>query len=999
MSNYYTYNADLTRFLVNSILPNRLFWVLCFLGSISFNVNGQSYKRMMTDGNYSVQEVIDSANAFFAGRDTGKGSGYTPFKRWEYMATRLMNEQGYLPDHDYFLKQLESFQTMNLASREGSFSLGESWEDIGPTYWNATSSWNPGVGRITGFTVDPADPMHIIVGAQTGGVWKTSNGGQTWTPLCDYFSNMAVYATAIHPQFKNVYFFGSDGGRIYRSEDGGSTWQQMGSAGNSLINKIVIDPINTDIIYACSQWSGIYRSENAGQNWQRIANDDAGFDVVFHPVESDVLYASGNGFHKSTDGGKSFKSVLPRQALTILEPTTLAGNYLALDNSFSPGRVLLPPATNPIQTRLVAYEDEDGAGSTACVSPANAAAMEGNIVLVWRGGCTFAQKVLRAQAAGAVAVIVANNLPSNFSMGGGDAGIAIPAVSISRELGEQLFAALAAGEIIIAELNQPAEDLFSSGPKMIGVSAQDPDRVYLLEANGGMFGALYRSDDAGVSFSKLDHTGKNYFGYSTVADDDRGQAPRDMAIAVNPRDANEVHIAGILTWVSFDGGLEFRATSDWIPNRAKDKNIGYCHADVDIMDFVDSVLYVGTDGGLFRAVETTVINTAYFEDLTTGLGIRQFYKIGVAQTNPVRVSGGSQDNGTSVYNPQTGWLDWLGADGMETFIDKRNPFRLFGTSQNGSMYTSQNAGYSQSGITKPGSGQGNWVTPFEQDPQRVTTIYVGYEEVYRSDNFGSNWYAISQTFSRKLDHLKIAPTNSSVMYAAFTNELYVTTDGGATPWRRLTGSGFSGNITSIAIHPRDPNTIAISTNGSGKVFVSYNGGNTWSTLRLNLPDFSALCLVWQDNTENSLYLGMNYGIYYLDDNLEEWMPFNNGLPNVIVNELEINYAERKLYAGTYGRGLWVSPLADAVSRQTAEEVNLDCSIYPNPASDFAEVRWSQSLTKPMLRLFDQNGHLWKQIKDISGNNYSIDLRTLPKGMLYLELSSREGRGVYKISRP
>src|SRR5690606_20145068 len=143
-----------------------------------------------------------------------------------------------------------------------------------------------------------------------------------------------------------------------------------------------------------------------------------------------------------------------------------------------------------------------------------------------------------------------------------------------------------------------------NGPKMLAVTPADPDMIYMLEASGRVFNGIYRSVNGGETFQKLSHEQKNYFGYSTNADDDRGQAPRNMDIAVHPERPNEVHIAGILTWVSFDGGLTFEATSDWIPSRAANKNIGYCHADVEFLDFVGNTLYSGSDGGLFKAENT-----------------------------------------------------------------------------------------------------------------------------------------------------------------------------------------------------------------------------------------------------------------------------------------------------------------------------------------------------------------------------------------------------------
>ena len=84
----------------------------------------------------------------------------------------------------------------------------------------------------------------------------------------------------------------------------------------------------------------------------------------------------------------------------------------------------------------------------------------------------------------------------------------------------------------------------------------------------------------------------------------------------------------------------------------------------------------------------------YYTDLTAGLGIRQFYKIGISQTDPVIVSGGSQDNGTSVYRADGIWYDWLGADGMESFVDHSDSNTMYGTSQNGTLYKSYDQGAS-----------------------------------------------------------------------------------------------------------------------------------------------------------------------------------------------------------------------------------------------------------------------------------------------------------------
>lgn len=806
----------------------------------------QEYRLMIDAGTYKVEEVQQSAEAYFEGRPQGKGSGYKQYKRWEYMAMKMMDEDGYLKSSEFYIKELEHFNSLLNTNANNRAMLNDNWEEMGPVNWNATSGWNPGVGRITSFSIDETDEDHIIIGAETGGVWRTTDGGQNWTPLCDYFSNLYVYATAMHPSEVNTYFFGSTNGRIYKSTDAGATWELLGVAGpSSFINKILIHPNNPNIMFASSENAGIYRSTDGGVTWAVAVSDNRGYDIEFKPGDLNTVYASGFQFHKSTDGGVTF--------------TTIGG----FDNT---------------------------------------------------------------------------------------------------------------------------------GAKMMAVSPDNPSIVYLLEANNNIFGAFYVSNDSGSSFTKLAHNNINYFGYSLTGQDNLGQAPRDMDVVAKPSNANEVHIAGIQTWRSMDGGVTFEPTSHWIPGTAAANGIGYNHADVDIMQFYGDVLYTATDGGIFKATNTVNLNSNYYTDLTEGLGIRQFYKIGISQTDPVIVSGGSQDNGTSFYTAAAGWRDWLGADGMETFISKDNTNIMFGTSQFGQMYRSNNGGLSYTGLNGPG-GSGNWVTPFEQDPIASNTVYVGYNRVWKSTNNGGSWTAISQVFGGNLDNLKIAPTDNNVMYTSRLNQMFKTTTGGGT-WQQL--SGFAGAINSIAVHPTDPNKVAIATNSAQKVYISNDGGETWESYLKNLPNFQALALVWQNNGYDGLYVGMNYGIYYIDNTTSEWHVFNNNLPNVIINELEINYAENKIYAATYGRGLWVSPFHEGPLSIGEPDLFSSLSVYPVPADNLINVVWNEDY-KSSIRIFDNTGKLVIFEREaVLSKKHQIDVSGLSAGIYFLRVNNEIGTTTKKL---
>jgi photosystem II stability/assembly factor-like uncharacterized protein len=823
--------------------------LLTFLLSVTM-MSSQDYKQMISEGTYTVQEIQSVAEAHFAQVGTERGKGYKPYKRWEYQALRHMDENGMLPSPDQYYTELQNYNSYlneNIAART---TVG-AWEQLGPESWNATSGWNPGVGRITSVAVEPANPDHIIAGADTGGVWRSTDGGLSWVVLTDNLANLNVSSLTIHPTINTTYYWGSTSGTIFISTDSGSTWNILADTGNGNVNKLLIDPTNTNKMYCSVQSGGIYKSTDAGISWSKIIPSvSTGYDIEFKPGDTNIVFATGTSFYVSLDGGNSF---------------------------------------------------------------------------VATGG-------------------------------------------------------------------------FSGGPKMIGVSPDDPTVIYVLEASGGAFGALYKSVNFSP-FAELNHAGKNYFGYSSDPEDAGdagvGQAPRDMDIAINPNDVNDVHIAGVNSWRSTNGGITFSISSQWTPGGANGQNIGYCHADIDLLEFVGNPtdgykLYVGSDGGLYVAENPTVVNSAYYKDLTAGMGIRQFYKIGISQTDPVIVTGGAQDNGTSVMDVNGDWTDWLGADGMESFVDKNDPNILYGTSQNGSLYKSLNGGLTYSGIARPENKTGNWITPFEQDPIVPNVIYSGYDEVYKSTNGGTSWTSVSdgQDFGGRLNHLKIAPSNSNYQFAARGSDLFRNAFvGTVSTWSSV--GGFSGSINSIAIHPTDPNRIAIATTGSERVYVSLNGGNSWTSYKFNLPSFSAQALAWHDNGENGLYLGMDYGVYYIDDTYSEWQPFSNGLPNVYISELEVNTANNKLYAGTYGRGLWTTNVFDA--SLSVDEFALESfEIYPNPAKNEVSLKWNKS-DLVSVKIFDALGKLMYFTKNINiSEPTQVDVSNYASGLYFVRINNLNG---------
>ncbi|WP_296381964.1 T9SS type A sorting domain-containing protein [Winogradskyella sp.] len=979
---------------------------------LAFNLFSQDYHELIAEGTHTIESIVEVAERHFDSVGRERGTGYKPFRRWQYFAERAMDETGMLKSPEFYYNELQDYNARVNNEGFASRTIVGTWEEMGPTYWNASAGWNPGVGRVTSIAIEDGNLDHIIAGANTGGVWKSMDGGSSWTVLTDNLANIDVYALAIDPLNNMTYYWGSTGGSIFKSTNGGSTWTLHSSLPGGTVNKILIHPTNTLKMYCSAQGSGLYKSADGGLSWAIIDNSaTTGFDFEFKPGDPNVVYASGTDFYKSTDDGATFNTsdgleVWSQEFVNGSTSWTTAGSNQ--DNSVTPrtgsglGLFYISNFSTP-STRLIT----PAMNLTGAVNPqVNFSYTQVN----WEGDIDELKVLYKTSATGNW-VELANYTAEVSSW----ADISIPLPNPSAEYyvafeGTSNYGrGLTLDDISITTNNlgvvftdgfESADNAFSSGVKMIGVSPNDSNVVYVLEAAGGVFGGFHKSTDGGDTFTKLSHVGKNYFGYDTDGLDTSGQAPRDMDISVHPNDVNDVHIAGVNTWRSTDGGANFSITSQWTPGNANNLGIGYCHADVDILQFagtgLNAKLFVGSDGGIFKANNPTIVNSSYYTDLTPGMGIRQFYRIGISQTNPVVVTGGSQDNGSSVMAVDGTWTDWLGADGMEGFVDKNNSQIIYGTTQFGGLNKSTNGGSNLVGITSPvGDGNWNWVVPIEQDPIVQNTIYAAYKEVFKSLDGGATWNSISQDFGVNIDHFKIASTDNSKMYLAINGAFWYTTNGGIS-WAQSTLNLAGGGINEIAVHPTNPNKIAIATTNSERVYLSNDNGQSWVSIRWDLPNFSSQALTWQNNGKDGLYVGMNYGVYYTDNDLgNTWVLFNNGLPNVRINELEINTADNRIYAATYGRGLWRSNVYDVTLSVNDFEFN-DLSVYPNPAKSEVNLKWNKS-EDVSVRIYNTLGKVVYYGKEVNlFNGLKVNVSTFNSGVYFVKLNTAKGEITKKL---
>jgi photosystem II stability/assembly factor-like uncharacterized protein len=238
----------------------------------------------------------------------------------------------------YFLFITASAQnkTSGLEWNAGTFS-NLKFRSIGP----AVTS-----GRIADFAVNPANTSEYYVATAAGGVWKTTNHGVTFQPVFDAQGSYSIGCVTIDPNNSNVVWVGSGennnqrsvsyGDGVYKSEDGGKTWKNMGLKNSEHISEIIVDPTNSNIIYVGAYgpvWSeggerGVYKSVDGGQTWNLIKSVSAYTgcnDLVMDPRNPNVLYAAfhqrmrkvftyiGGGpesaLYKSTDGGTTWKKL------------------------------------------------------------------------------------------------------------------------------------------------------------------------------------------------------------------------------------------------------------------------------------------------------------------------------------------------------------------------------------------------------------------------------------------------------------------------------------------------------------------------------------------------------------------------------------------------------------------------------------------------------------------------------------------------------------------
>lgn len=286
----------------------------------------------------------------------------------------------------------------------------------------------------------------------------------------------------------------------YSSEGGTALVFDYPYGGTNVDASNYIDAANTNLFYMNNVMHDIwyqYGFNEANGNFQQNNYGKGGLatDYVYADSQdgskADPQSINNANFSAPVDGSKGRMQMFlwnygPQiKPIIVNSPANIAGSYVARQNSFNPGRVDLPVAPAFIQSDLVLYLDSATATNEACVAPSNAAAMNGKIVVVKRGSCTFVIKVKAAQDAGAVAVIIVNNADGEISMSGADATINIPAISVTKAIGDLIITQMQTQAVNVKLQLQSSPFVNSDGDFDNGIIAHEYGHGISIRLAGG----------------------------------------------------------------------------------------------------------------------------------------------------------------------------------------------------------------------------------------------------------------------------------------------------------------------------------------------------------------------------------------------------------------------------------------------------------------------------------------------------------------------------------
>ncbi|MCP3920643.1 MAG: PDZ domain-containing protein [bacterium] len=779
------------------------------------------------------------------------------------------------------------------------------WRELGPAVFG---------GRIVDLALRPGDASFLLVASASGGLWRTRNNGTTWDCIFENEGTISIGDIALDPSDDDVIWVGTGeannqrssywGDGVYKTSDGGETWTNTGLADSHHIARIVVDPTDSDVVYVAALGHlytpnaerGLYKTEDGGASWRQVlhVNEDVGVvDVVIDPNEPRTIYAAsyerrrrawnfdgagpGSAIYKSTDAGGTWRKLtggLPEGeigriglALWPGDPSVL---YATVSNQ---NRVLVVPEDDPtvgLRTRF-----KKGALRVQQVAESGGAFRAGlrrGDILVRLGEVTFDE-------------------PWSW----------VTALANYTE-DEEL-------DLVYTRDEDERETRVTIADLIGEVEAATRDRE--------IGGEIYRTEDAGVTWVKRNTRavgGSPAYYY--------GQ------IRVDPNDRERLYVVGVPLSTSTDGGVTWERIA------------GSLHVDhhAFVIDPNNSRRVVlGNDGGLGISYDQGATWDHY-----SNLPIAQFYAVGLDNSVPFRVYGGTQDNGTwggpsrsrngrGIMNQE--WFRVGGGDGFYAQIDPTDPSTVYAESQFGAVYRRDVDRWQTRSIRPPRAAEGepanryNWNSPILISHHNSQIVYFGGNRLFKSYDRGDSWPVVSEDLTTA-DPDKIAgnvphctlttiaesPFDPNAVLVGSDDGLVHLSEDGGLSWTNLAGrfpgvpSGWW--VSRVEFSPHHNDTAYASFTGYREddvrafVYVTENRGRNWRRISDGLPQ-EPVNVVREDPVEAGvLYVGTELGAYVSVDAGGAWHKLGSGLPTIPVHDLVVHPRDGELVLATHGRGFW-----------------------------------------------------------------------------------------------
>lgn len=799
---------------------------------------------------------------------------------------------------------------------------GIPWRSIGPTVQG---------GRVVDVESIPGQPYGFYLAYATGGVWKTTNNGVTFSPLSDRLPSMVTGDIAVDPNNPERLWIGGGepnaarsnygGMGVFVSDDGGATFRHAGLTDVDRIARVIVHPKDgrrvcvaaAGKLYSEGGRRGVLCTKDDGATWDHVLETTGytgAIDLAFDPNDPETMFAAtwdrarqpwrfresgpGSAIWRTNDGGATW--------------TKLGGGFPQGDHV---GRIGLAVSHEPgvLYASLDNWEPLPESEQDLGERPLSARRLK-----------TMTKDEFLRQDPEEVEAFIRGN----------DLDVSLDAKTLIERIRKD---ELKVADLVDA-LNDAEAALFNTDIRGLEV---------------------YRSNDQGETWTRthdmplteVTYTYGYYFGQ----------------IRVSPTDPNRLYVTGVPMITSADGGKTFTGLND------PDVHVDH-HAWWIDPQYPDRIIN-GNDGGADISYDG---GKTWLKLDAQPVG--QFYTIQVDMAEPYNVYGGLQDNGTVKGSSRSRWElgeDFTfigGGDGMQVQIDPRD----------GTTYTGYQFGYyrrdgKNAGEVRPREKLGepalryNWNTPVLLSPHNPDVVYYGANRLFRSFDQGKTWTAISDdlTASKErgnvpfatLTSLSESPKQFGLLWAGTDDGQVWVTTGGGNDWRKvsdtLPGKWVSRIVASN--HVRDRAYLAMNAYREDAitpyVWVTEDLGKTWTSIVGNLPAETVNVVREDPVNADVLYVGTDRSVYVSLDRGKSWMVMNEGLPNVPVHDLVVHPRDRELVAGTHGRSAFV------IDVLPVQELTAEVRAKPLHVFHVDSLKASRDWRSRPSRWFDESAYLPK----------------------------------------